>query len=246
MKHLKSFHMLLECDLSKYKGRYVPLPEDIKLDLEDICQELKDDKFEIRIGVFDINSPSPTNEYEWTNYLLIRTPNNDNIKLQRTFSYKEISEVVERIKDYLKSKGYTTQVRVDKLNILVDKAFSDCRIFIKPLKQPVNEMDDWASPNRLGGDDYDYNYKVEEFIRLYNHLCDTDSPYDTDHDGMRQPAWNYRFDDASHKFQQKTTDILSKLDFTKEECLKLLEIPLRHRGIIRLAVRFYKYKGGSV
>lgn len=77
------------------------LKDDIYHDIMDICQELVDEGFEIF-----------TNTYTDS----FRTY----ISKSHTFSYDEIlSETIERLKDFMKSKGYESK-------IIVPHGFPDC------------------------------------------------------------------------------------------------------------------------
>lgn len=86
---------------------------DVLDNIRDICQELKDDGFSVNI-------------YEWDKYVFIckRISTGQGSYLGE-FSYREVSEVVERLKEYLGDKF----LKVEGYNARhVDKIFKDRKL----------------------------------------------------------------------------------------------------------------------
>lgn len=74
------------------------LPKDIEQDLKDICLELRDIGFNTYIY------------YHNNQHILQITYKKPNTEGDFRFEYKEVEEVVERIKDYMSSKEYRVYV----------------------------------------------------------------------------------------------------------------------------------------
>ena len=93
MKHLKKYNE-------------VALYDNIRSNLEDICQELKDDGFAVYITY--------NNSVEKTSLVITRidiTAFRDTGEFLYTpFKFTDIEETVERVKEYMKSEGYETNI----------------------------------------------------------------------------------------------------------------------------------------
>lgn len=106
------------------------LSKDIGQNLLDICLELSD----VGFCVYHVSSPS-----EWVkNSLIIDTTDpQDPDNFLRYFKYTEISEVVERIKDYMDQQGYDCSITLNGTNIkrkLVYDGLFECRLYFTKRK----------------------------------------------------------------------------------------------------------------
>lgn len=114
MKHIKPY------DETYFN---IDLPKDVLSDLKDICLELSDSGFQIDIdkkGAADpcnpFDRPKYSNVWIYLTYKEARKRENrqEGEDYSFTFTYKEIEEVVERIKDYIQSKGYQIEIYLFK------------------------------------------------------------------------------------------------------------------------------------
>lgn len=112
MKYLKTFNSILLESKATYRTTYqvgfsyVELSQEIQNNLKDICLELTDDgNF-----VVDISNLNRGEDFGFTSFSLYKPRNNK----RSPFSYQEVSEVMDRIKDYMNGLGYTCNFFKDK------------------------------------------------------------------------------------------------------------------------------------
>lgn len=101
MKYLKSFNESLE--------------PNIKQDLEDICQELKDEGFTIKIDVGKTTTYPPFAEYLITLYKISES-GSDRTGRYKWFTYKFIEDVFLRMQDYTDQQGYDAKIKLHPVN----------------------------------------------------------------------------------------------------------------------------------
>jgi len=102
------------------------IPKNIQIDLEDICLELEDEGFKVRFYLDHIEDGIRSiyiSIYKWHGGKYIY------------FTYPQISECVNRIEDYLDSKGYS--IAVDNV-ISFKNSIYKTKIYIK--ENTINEM----------------------------------------------------------------------------------------------------------
>jgi hypothetical protein len=100
--------------LKTYESHH-KLSDDIIQNLKDICLELTDQGFGIAINSdlpkSLLSSPPFSNKINLT---ILKSSSNGN----KEFLYKEISEVVERISDFMDSRGYKSVITPLSLNVV--------------------------------------------------------------------------------------------------------------------------------
>lgn len=105
MKHLKTYN-------ENNEGRNI----DIYRDLVDICLELNDDGLSTKVSALD-------NKFEIS--ITKSTPPN-------IFKFKDVYEVIERIKDYMGERGYLYKVKIyNHWNYVGDGNESPLEVFYK-------------------------------------------------------------------------------------------------------------------
>lgn len=95
MKYLKTYE---ENIFNRLIGKKPSLSKEIIQDIKDICLELQDEGFRVFTNQLGFNSLG--NREGFYPNIEIFTKANDN------FKYTDIEDVVERLKDYMKSRGY--------------------------------------------------------------------------------------------------------------------------------------------
>ena len=96
MKHLKYIYEMNQHSLS----------DEVTTTLLEILQELRDEKFNIAMSGHDIITIMKFN-YNFDAFSNER----EKLSMCNPFTYDEVSETIERIKDYMQLEGYSTKVR---------------------------------------------------------------------------------------------------------------------------------------
>lgn len=120
MKHLKLYN------------ESIKIEKEILQDLKEICLDLTDDdKFKIEFSEGETYSSFAViiNRDIKENYIPRQGMPDQIQRAYPEFSYDEISETIERLKDYMKSNGYSTDVRFYNMDGRVNQQH-DCFLYI--------------------------------------------------------------------------------------------------------------------